>query len=93
MFGGLCFMVNDKMCVGVEQQRLMIRLDPVKYDEVIQKEGCTPMNFTGKEMKGFVFIDVNAAKTKKMLEYWINLALEYNKVAKVSKKKKSKAVK
>jgi hypothetical protein len=44
-------------------------------------------------MKGFVFINVNTVKTKKMLEYWINLALKYNKVAKVSKKKKSKAVK
>jgi TfoX/Sxy family transcriptional regulator of competence genes len=38
MFGGLCFMVNDKMCVGVEQERLMVRLDPEKYDEVIQKK-------------------------------------------------------
>ena len=36
MFGGLCFMVNDKMCVGVETNRLMVRLDPAKYDEVIE---------------------------------------------------------
>jgi len=90
MFGGLCFMVNDKMCVGVEQERLMVRLDPEKYDEVIQKEGCTPMDFTGKPMKGFVFVDVNVLRTKKQLEYWIKLALEYNAIAKASKKKRSK---
>ena len=36
MFGGLCFMVNDKMCVGVEQQRLMVRLDPAKYEEAMK---------------------------------------------------------
>ena len=90
MFGGLCFMVNDKMCVGVEQERLMVRLDPEKYDEVIQKEGCTPMDFTGKPMKGFVFVDVNVLRTKKQLEYWIKLALEYNAIAKASKKKGSK---
>ena len=55
MFGGLCFMVNDKMCIGVEKERLMVRLNPGLYDEVIEKEGCTPMDFTGKIMKGFVF--------------------------------------
>ena len=88
MFGGLCFMVNDKMCVGVEKERLMVRLDPAKYEEVMEKEGCKPMDFTGKIMKGYVFVDIEALNTKKKLEYWINLALEYNKIAKSSKKKK-----
>lgn len=91
MFGGLCFMVNDKMCVGVEKERLMVRLDPLKYDEAIKKEGCMPMDFTGRVMKGFVFVDTEVLKTKKQLEYWINLALEFNKIAKVSKKKKKKS--
>ena len=88
MFGGLCFMVNDKMCLGVEQERLMVRLDPVLYDEVMEKEGCRPMDFTGKIMKGYVFVDIEALNTKKKLEYWVKLALEYNAIAKVSKKKK-----
>jgi len=87
MFGGLCFMVNGKMCVGVEKERLMVRLDPAKYDEVIDKEGCKPMDFTGKVMKGYVFVDIEALSTEKKLNYWIQLALEYNKVAKASKKK------
>ena len=86
MFGGLCFMVNDKMCVGVEQERLMVRLNPAKYEEVIEKNGCKPMDFTGKVMKGFVFVDADVLTTKKKLEYWIKLALEYNKIAKASKK-------
>ena len=88
MFGGLCFMVNDKMCVGVEKERLMVRLDPARYEEVMEKEGCKPMDFTGKVMKGFVFVDAGALNTKKKLEYWIRLALDYNKIAKPSKKKK-----
>ena len=88
MFGGLCFMVNDKMCVGVEQERLMVRLDPEKYEEVLEKEGCKPMDFTGKIMKGYVFVDITALNTKSKLNYWIQLALEYNKKAKASKKKK-----
>ena len=88
MFGGLCFMVNDKMCIGVENERLMVRIDPLIFDEVIEKEGCKPMDFTGKVMKGFVFVDVAVLNSKKNLEYWVKLALEYNKIAKASKKKK-----
>jgi TfoX/Sxy family transcriptional regulator of competence genes len=87
MFGGLCFMVNDKMCVGVEQERLMVRLNPGLYEEVMEKEGCKPMDFTGKIMKGYVFVDIEALNTKKKLEYWVKLALDYNKLAKASKKK------
>lgn len=88
MFGGLCFMVNDKMCVGVEQERLMVRLDPTKYEEAMEQDGCKPMDFTGKVMKGFVFVDIDALNSKKKLEYWVKMALDYNKIAKASKKKK-----
>lgn len=88
MFGGLCFMVNDKMCVGVEKDRLMVRLNPAKYEEVLEMNGCKPMDFTGKIMKGYVFVDAAALSTKKKLEYWLKLALEYNAIAKSSKKKK-----
>ncbi|HEY1870319.1 MAG TPA: TfoX/Sxy family protein [Chitinophagaceae bacterium] len=88
MFGGLCFMVNDKMCVGVETERLMVRFDPVLNDELMKKEGCKPMNFTNKIMKGYAFVDVDVLNTNKKLEYWVNLALDYNKFAKSSRKKK-----
>jgi TfoX/Sxy family transcriptional regulator of competence genes len=87
MFGGLCFMVNDKMCVGVEQSRIMVRIDPEIYQEVIEKEDCAPMDFTGRVMKGYVFVDIAALSTKSKLEYWIKLALAYNKKAKSSRKK------
>jgi TfoX/Sxy family transcriptional regulator of competence genes len=90
MFGGLCFMVNDKMCVGVEKERMMVRLDPEKYDDVIEKEGVKPMDFTGKIMKGYVFVDAGVLTTKKNLEYWMKLALDYNKIAKASKKRSVK---
>ena len=88
MFGGLCFMVNDKMCIGVEKERLMLRIDPEKYEEAMKKEGCKSMDFTGKIMKGYVFVDAAAVTTKAKLGYWVNLALTYNKIAKPSRKKK-----
>jgi TfoX/Sxy family transcriptional regulator of competence genes len=88
MFGGLCFMVNDKMCVGVETSRLMIRFDPLLTEDLMEKEGCSPMNFTNKVMNDFAFVDIDAVDAKKKLEFWVNLALEYNKIAKPSSKKK-----
>ncbi|MES2772637.1 MAG: TfoX/Sxy family protein [Bacteroidota bacterium] len=88
MFSGLCFMVNEKMCVGVQADKMMVRLDPATYESVLEKEGCMPMDMKGKVMKGFVFVDEDALNTKAKLGYWIKLALAYNKIAKPSKKKK-----
>jgi TfoX/Sxy family transcriptional regulator of competence genes len=90
MFGGLCFMVNEKMCLGVHKDRLMVRIDPLQYEDLMEIEGCMPMDFTGKVMKGLVFVDAGVLNTKKKLEYWVKLALEYNKIAKASKKKTGK---
>lgn len=86
MFAGLCFMVNDKMCVGVHEDKIMVRLDPAVYDTAMEQEGCEPMNFTGKIMKGFVFVREDALSTRKKLAYWVKLALDFNKIAQSSKK-------
>ena len=88
MMGGLTFMVNGKMCVGVSKDDLMVRLDPTAYDTALKKKGCRPMDFTGKSMKGFVFIGPEGTRSKKDLGYWIDLALDFNKKAKASKKRK-----
>jgi TfoX/Sxy family transcriptional regulator of competence genes len=93
MFGGLCFMVNDKMCIGVIKDELMVRLDPARNEEVLEMEGCRPMDFSGKSMMGFVFVYSNAVDTDKKLKLWIDLALEYNPLAQVSKKKKKSSSK
>lgn len=90
MFGGLCFMVNDKMCVGVQQNNLMLRIAPEKFEESLEKEGCRPMEFGGRTMKGFVYVDESVLNTKRKLEAWLKLPLEYNKIAKSSKKKSQK---
>lgn len=88
MFGGICFMVNDKMLGGVVQDNLMIRHDPDRTEELLKQEGCRPMDFTGKPMKGMVFVDLNVVQTKEQLEYWLNVAMEFNKDAKKSNKVK-----
>jgi TfoX/Sxy family transcriptional regulator of competence genes len=88
MFGGLCFMVNDKMCVGVRAESIMVRIDPIMTEEAQGKEGAERMVLNGREMKGYFFVDEEVLKTQKQLAYWVDLALDFNKFAKSSKKKK-----
>jgi TfoX/Sxy family transcriptional regulator of competence genes len=57
MFGGIAFMVNNKMCVGIIKDEMMCRIDPAIHDECVEKEGCRTMDFNKKPMKGFVMID------------------------------------
>lgn len=89
MMGGLTFMVDGKMCLGIIQDDLMARIDPALYEEALQKNGCREMNFTGRPMKGFVFIGSEGTANSEDLSYWVGLALDYNKTAKSSKKQKT----
>jgi len=88
MMGGLTFMINNKMCVGILKDDLMARIDPDVYDSVLKRKGCREMDYTGKPMKGFVFVSPEGTKSKKDLSYWVGLALDYNKKAKSSRRKK-----
>lgn len=88
MMGGVAFMVDGKMCVGVVKENLMARIDPEIYEEVLGREGCKPMDFTGKQMKGFVFVEPRGMDLDQDLESWIQLALDFNPRAKPSKKKR-----
>ena len=88
MMGGLCFMVDGKMCVGVEKNRLMARIGPDAYDDALRRKGCRPMDFTGRPMRGFVFIGREGLESEQDLNHWLGLALAYNPAAKPSKKRK-----
>lgn len=87
MFGGLCFMVDEKMCVGVIKNDLMVRIDPELVAHVITKTGARFMDFTGKTMKGFLMISAEGVDMDEDLEYWVQLCLNFNPKAKSSKKK------
>lgn len=90
MFGGVCYMLNGKMCMGVVKDEMMCRIDPDKYEEALDKKGCREMVFTGKPMKGYVFVAEEGMKSKKEFDYWVELCLEFNKKAKAAKKKSKK---
>ena len=88
MFSGIAFMVNGKMCVTVRDERIMCRIDPSIHDELLEKKDCRTMVMNGREYKGFMLVNEDAIKNKKEFDYWIGLALEFNKKAKAAKKKK-----
>jgi TfoX/Sxy family transcriptional regulator of competence genes len=90
MFSGMCFMVDDKMCVCVSHDELMCRIDPARYEEVIDKPGVREMTMKGKPMKGYVYVSPDVIKSKKDFQYWIDLCLDFNKHAKASAKKTKK---
>lgn len=88
MFGGLCFMVDNKMCIGIARDEVMARIGVDTYEDALTKPGCKEMNFTGRPMKGYVFLTDDATDLESDLEYWVQLALDFNPLAKASKKRK-----
>ena len=86
MMGGLCFMVDDKMCVGILGETLLCRIDPEEMPDALDRPGCGQMAFTGRPMKGFVIVQPEGMESRTDFEFWIGLALEFNPRAKSSKK-------
>ena len=77
-------MVNDKMCFGIHIDKkygdslLMAKIGETAYQEEINKEVCLPMDFTGRTMKGYIFITPDGFDLDKDLEYWIDKAIKFN---------------
>jgi TfoX/Sxy family transcriptional regulator of competence genes len=84
MFGGIAFMVDEKMCVGIIKDEMMCRIDPELHDRCVEMEGCRTMDFNKRPMKGYVMIDETGMKSVDAFEYWISLSLEFNQLAKKS---------
>lgn len=86
MMGGLVFMVNDKMCLGVDidkntqQDRLMVRVGKLPYESLLTKKGSREMDFTGRVMRGFLFIDPQGFDAEEDLDFWVERALEFNEM-------------
>lgn len=86
MFRGIAFMVNDKICVTVGENEMMCRIDPVQHEALVKEKGCKTVVMKGREYKGWILVSEEMMKTKKALNYWTGLALDFNKKAKSSKK-------
>lgn len=85
MMGGLAFMVNGNMCIGVNSDketgldRVMARVGKDAYEELLQRKGARVMDFTGKVMKGFLHIDPPGFDGEEDLDFWVQQTLNFNR--------------
>jgi hypothetical protein len=84
MMGGLIFMLNNKMCIGVDidkktsLDRIMVRVGKLPYEDLLKKDGSREMDFTGTVMRGFLFIDPDGFDLEEDLDFWVSKAVEFN---------------
>lgn len=77
MFGGLAFMLGGHMACGVLGDELMIRLGPDGAERALRAKHTRPMDFTGRPMKGMVYVSADGLRTRRQLERWVGAATEF----------------
>ena len=77
MFGGLAFMVNGHMSCGVVNDTLMVRVGPEAYANALARPHARQMDFTGKPLKGFVYVAPEGVESDEALSSWVSLSLEF----------------
>lgn len=89
MFGGMAFMVDDKMLAGANRDnKLLARVDPAEEEALLCKNGVSPMEQAGRVMHGYLFVEPEGYEQDEDLEFWLEKCLEFNPKAKSSKQKK-----
>ena len=77
MFGGLAFLVNGNMAVGVVGDELMVRVGPDRYEEALRAPHARPMDFTKRPMRGFVFVAAAGFEEDEELHRWIERGVRF----------------
>ncbi len=71
MFGGLCFLISGNMCCGVVRDEIMVRVGPDAYEESLARPHAREMDFTGRAMKGMVYVGTDGIESDEDLEAWL----------------------
>ncbi len=77
MFGGIAFMLNGNMCCGITDDLLMARVGPAAYDDALGRPHARPMDFTGRPMKGYVYVESGGIKSDKDLREWVRMCVGF----------------
>jgi len=77
MFGGMAYLINGNMCCGVLKDDLIVRVDPKEYDRVLAMANARPMDFTGRTMRGFVYVDSKGWSKTDALKKWVDMGVHY----------------
>ena len=77
MFGGLAFMLNGNMAVGIHRDKLMVRVGPAGYEEALSRPNCYPTDITGRPMRGFVMVDPEGIDGDRQLADWVQRGVDF----------------
>jgi TfoX/Sxy family transcriptional regulator of competence genes len=77
MFGGLSFLLHGKMCCGILQNDLVVRIQPEDYESALEQPSVRPMDFTGRPLKGFIYVGPEGYQTEKELSRWIERGIAF----------------
>jgi TfoX/Sxy family transcriptional regulator of competence genes len=77
MFGGIAFLLDGKMFVGIVKDDLMVRVGPDRYEAALGEPHVRPMDFTGKPMNGYVFVGPDGCRTEKAVGKWVGRGAEF----------------
>ena len=77
MFGGIGFLLNGNMLVGVWKESLIVRLGPEEGDEALKETHVSQFNITGRSMKGWVLVDPEGLADDDRLKDWIERAVNF----------------
>jgi TfoX/Sxy family transcriptional regulator of competence genes len=77
MFGGLAFLVDGKMFVGIRESSLMARVGRERHDDALAMPHVRVMDFTGRPMQGYVYLDPPAIESDQDLAAWVNWCVGY----------------
>ncbi|MCB0129080.1 MAG: TfoX/Sxy family protein [Caldilineaceae bacterium] len=77
MFGGLCFMLRGNMCCGIVQDRLMLRVGTEQYAAALERPYAHKMDFTGRPMKGMIYVDGEGVATDEALVDWMRWGVNF----------------
>jgi hypothetical protein len=77
MFGGLCFLLNGNMSYGIVGSELMVRVGPSAYDEALAMPHAREMDFTGRSMRGMVFVAEDGLSEDADLMRWLQRGIDY----------------
>jgi TfoX/Sxy family transcriptional regulator of competence genes len=91
MFGGLAFLLDGKMFIGIVKDDLMVRVGPERYDAALAEAHVRPMDFTGRPMNGYVYVGAGGSMTENAIKKWVDQGAAFVATLDGGAKKRRKA--
>ena len=77
MFGGIAYMLDGNMFCGIVKDQLMVRVGPERYDDALARPHAAPMDFTGRAMRGMVYVEPEGCRSDEVLQWWVGQGLAF----------------